>query len=409
MTDLPPLPIGRSQLSQAEFAAWCEVVIRDLQLQRLTLSRPRQKAGDGPSRVTVRPVLLKGETCFQWTSQVGPQQLHENLAPQELCARLREPVATQFLDVSVRTTTAEVQALRTKDERLRVTHRTAEPVASAPAEHNRTKSYLIPESTPCEFLHALGVMTADGKVRADGRKKFRQINRYLEFVNDILPALPAGGPLRVIDFGCGKSSLTFALHYLLTVHHQRDVQILGLDLKADVIRKCQQLAERLQLQGLRFELGDIAGHQADGPVHLAVSLHACDTATDDALAQAVRWQANVILAVPCCQHEVFQKMQADFLPVVTQHGLFKERTAAIVTDALRVQLLEIAGYQTQLLEFIDMEHTPKNVLIRAVRRTQPVDVTSHKQQFVAFRQSLGIDRLHLEEALGERIELPANS
>jgi SAM-dependent methyltransferase len=264
--------------------------------------------------------------------------------------------------------------------------------ADAPQAHNRAKEYTIPEGVPCPFLAEIGVMTADGRVRRSMMHKFRQINRFLELVDDIVPALQRGRELRVVDFGCGKSYLTFALHYLLTEIHRRSVRIIGLDRKAEVIRRCAEIAGRLGCRGLEFREGDIAAHEESEPVDLAVSLHACDTATDDALAQAVRWQTRVILAVPCCQHELAETITSRELAPLFGHGILRERLAALATDALRALVLEIAGYSTQVVEFIDLEHTAKNVLIRAVRRDR--DDSSLRDtrlaKYQALTQALGI-------------------
>ena len=228
--------------------------------------------------------------------------------------------------------------------------------------------------------------------------KFRQVNRFLEFVDDVLPDLPANGVLRVIDFGCGKSYLTFALHYLLTELRGRDVDIIGLDLKSEVVRDCQRIAEKLTCHGLRFEIGDIAGYSAAGPVDMSVSLHACDTATDAAIAQAVKWRAKVILAVPCCQHEVFGLLSEEVLPGLLRHGILKERFAALATDALRAAWLETVGYRTQVVEFIDLEHTPKNLLIRAVL-DEHVAQGNALQRYEQFKTQLGLQTFSSEHLL----------
>jgi SAM-dependent methyltransferase len=239
------------------------------------------------------------------------------------------------------------------------------------------------------FLVELGVMTASGQVRKSRNDKFRQVNRFVELVNDVVPSLPSQGTLRVVDFGCGKSYLTFALHHLLTEVHGREVEIVGLDLKPDVIEACAALAERSGADGLRFELGEIAGFEAETAVDLVVSLHACDTATDEALAQAVRWNVHAILAVPCCQKEAYRQIRSDLLAPLLRHGLAKERLAALLTDTLRAQLLELAGYRTQLVEFVALEHTPKNVLIRAVRGRRPGE--GARRAYEDLRDSFGLE------------------
>ena len=226
-------------------------------------------------------------------------------------------------------------------------------------------------------------------MRSQRYDKFRQVNRFLELVEDVLPALPAG-PLRIVDFGSGKSYLTFALHHLLTVVHGREVEIVGLDLKAEVVDHCEALARKLGADGLRFEVGDIAGYEALAGVDLVVSLHACDTATDDALDRAVRAGAPVILAVPCCQHELLPQLENPALGPLLRHGTLRERFAAEVTDAARAQLLGAVGYDVQVVEFVELEHTPKNVLLRAVARPGR-DTAKAFAEYRAFAAELGID------------------
>ena len=197
--------------------------------------------------------------------------------------------------------------------------------------------------------------------------KYRQINRFLEFIRDVLPDLPSGREITVVDFGCGKSYLTFAVYYYLNRLLGLDVRMIGLDLKADVIRECSRLAEKYGYEKLTFCVGDIASYQGASAVDMVMTLHACDTATDYALEKAVRWGARVILSVPCCQHELNRQIACEPLGPVLKYGLLKERMAALLTDGLRAGRLECEGYAVQILEFIDMEHTPKNILIRAVK------------------------------------------
>lgn len=234
--------------------------------------------------------------------------------------------------------------------------------------HNRVKRYILEEGIPVPFLIDLGVQTGDGKIMRARYDKFRQINRFLEFIEDILPTLPKEETVRILDFGCGKSYLTFAMYYYLHCLKEYDVEITGLDLKEDVIDNCNQLAAKYGYEKLHFCKGNIADYKMKDSVDMVVTLHACDTATDYALEKAVRWNAKIIMSVPCCQHEVNRQIQNKELASILQYGIIKERMSALITDAVRAQLLEAQGYDTNILEFIDMEHTPKNLLIRAVRR-----------------------------------------
>ena len=229
-------------------------------------------------------------------------------------------------------------------------------------------------------------MTESGKIIRTRYDKYRQINRFLEFIEDILPELPTDRTVHIIDFGCGKSYLTFAMYYYLKVLKHYDIRITGLDLKQKVIEDCQALADRYGYDGLQFLCGDIADYNGTDEVDMVVTLHACDTATDYALYKAVKWHASVILSVPCCQHELNRKMQCETLSGAFQYGLIKERTAALMTDAMRGQLLEMKGYKTQLLEFIDMEHTPKNILIRGVKSKGLLPKAARKQQMENYQK-----------------------
>jgi SAM-dependent methyltransferase len=233
------------------------------------------------------------------------------------------------------------------------------------------------------------VMTAEGRVVKAKYDKFRQINRFLEMVSDVIPDLPRSKPLTIVDFGCGKSYLTFALYHLLAIKEQLPVRIIGLDLKQDVIETCSKLALELGWDNLTFSVGDIAKFEGHTSVDMVVTLHACDTATDSALLKAIGWEASVILSVPCCQHELFRQISQPMLKPLLKHGILKERFSALVTDAVRANLLELAGYRTQLLEFIDLEHTPKNILIRAVKGHQ-ADMEQLKQEYERFRDFMGI-------------------
>ena len=250
------------------------------------------------------------------------------------------------------------------------------------ASHNRQKRYILQEGIPVDFLVDLGVMTPEGKVIRSRYDKFRQINRFLEFIEDILPQLPKDRQVHIIDFGCGKSYLTFAMYYYLKQLQGYDIAITGLDLKKDVIEKCNALACRYGYEHLEFLHGDIADYEGTDSVDMVVTLHACDTATDYALYKAVRWNARVILSVPCCQHELNRQIECEDMSAVLQYGLLKERMSALFTDGMRAELLNAAGYKTQILEFIDMEHTPKNILIRAVRESavKKIQLTRNYEQ-----------------------------
>ena len=363
-------------------------VLREMineELDQLVLSNSRDQAMG--TKVKVRPVLIKDELLFQETLYKGTQVFHENFAAEEMIPRLEAYLQELFKQGEIKGRKEEATILVSKKGKLTIKRRKNAAVNSgvkkdgetsgdngtasnvrANLQHNRTKQYILMEGKPVDFLIGLGVQTPDGKVTKNRYDKFRQINRYLEFIEDVLEELPKDRTIRIIDFGCGKSYLTFAMYYYLHELQGRDIQVTGLDLKTDVINHCNQLAEKLHYDNLHFEHGDISSYEGADAVDMVVTLHACDTATDYALEKAVKWGASVIMAVPCCQHEINKQIKNDVLQPILKYGIIKERMSALITDALRANLLEQQGYDTQILEFIDMEHTPKNILIRAVKR-----------------------------------------
>jgi SAM-dependent methyltransferase len=374
-------------------------------LLQATVSGPRTKTEGQASKVKVKPVLLRHRQHYQFAFTVGPKELHENLDPEAAEARLAGLLRTDYKQGLLQSAEADYQVLVDKKGRAGILRKPAtKQKTEMELGHNRRKKYVLEEGTPVPFLVELGVMNAQGKVSAAKYDKFRQINRFLEMVADVIPALPANRPLTVIDFGCGKSYLTFALYHYLVHSLGREVRMTGLDLKADVIEHCSGLAERLNYEGLRFQVGDINRYDEAEQVDMVVTLHACDTATDAALEKAVRWNADVILSVPCCQHELFTQLENSTLMPMLEHGIIKERFAALATDSVRARLLELLGYKSQILEFIDMEHTPKNLLIRAVKqRNGNADLPALAASYLEFKRFLGITP-YMEKVLADRLE-----
>ncbi len=330
-----------------------------------------QKQKEAPVKIKVRPLKQKGSLVFQAASWDGKKEYHKNYSAEEMISSLLIWISRDYKQMQIDTTTQNSTVLVSKKGKVTIrTKGCTQKRERADLSHNRTKQYLLPEGTPVPFLVKLGVMTSEGKVVRAKYDKFRQINRFLEFIEDICPVLAKDRELTMIDFGCGKSYLTFAIYYYLHEIKGFDVNIIGLDLKEDVIRHCDALAREFGYEKLHFLTGDIADYEGVTQVDLVVTLHACDTATDYALAKAVGWNARAILSVPCCQHELNGQIQNEMLQPILKYGLLKERMAALITDGLRASMLEEAGYHVQVLEFIDMEHTPKNILIRAVKDKQ---------------------------------------
>ena len=336
-----------------------------------TLSNPKKK--DDVQKVKVRPVLKKEVLYFQFESFRNNQAFHENLSADEACEKMLEAMEN-MKQMQLVTADAEFSVLISKKGKVTIKKKQKKAkMRPLDLNHNRKKQYILQEGVPVPFLQDLGVMTEEGKIVHARFDKFRQINRFLEFIEDILPQLDSGRELTILDFGCGKSYLTFAMYYYLHELKEYDIRIIGLDLKKEVICHCNELSEKYGYEKLRFLEGDIADYTGVNKVDMVVTLHACDTATDYALAKAVGWDAKVILSVPCCQHELNRQIRNEVLEPVLRYGLLKERMAALITDGLRAQYLEREGDEAQILEFIDMEHTPKNILIRAVKRNQKAD------------------------------------
>jgi len=340
-------------------------------LIRIVLSKP-SKDSDA-SGVKIRPVKVKDTILFQVTSSIGNKdsntckEVHENLKASELKSYLSDAIPSKFYQGLIETEEGGYTVLANKKGTVTVVKNKSVTGKKASLDHNRTKKYIIEEGTKVPFMVDLGVMTQDGKIVRSKYDKFRQINRYLEIVEDVIPNLDTSRPVTIIDFGCGKSYLTFALYYYLVILKGFKADIIGLDLKSDVIAECNRLKNKYKYDSLRFIEGDIGKFEGVDKVDMVITLHACDTATDYALHKAITWGAEVIMAVPCCQHELNRCKNSQVLKAVSEYGILKERMSAIFTDAMRANLLTQAGYETQILEFIDMEHTPKNLLIRAVR------------------------------------------
>ena len=327
------------------------------------------RKADGPSKVKIRPVKLKDQICYQASALEGTKVFHKNYDREQMLAYLEAELSGNFGQLQCQGALMDGVVIVSKKGKMTIKekhHAVRENVQIQ--AHNRVKQYILKEGIPVPFLTDLGVMTEKGKIITSRYDKFRQINRFLEFIEDILPRLAKDREVTILDFGCGKSYLTFAMYYYLKELKGYDVNIIGLDLKTDVIEKCNGLARKYGYEKLHFYQGDIADYEGVSAVDMVVTLHACDTATDFALAKAVEWGAQVILSVPCCQHEVNKQIRNELLEPVLHYGILKERMSALITDAVRANLLESKGYETQILEFIDMEHTPKNLLIRAVKK-----------------------------------------
>ncbi len=418
----------------------------------VVLSKPTKQAaevGDAPNgAVRTKIKIRKLDNAYLTETTAGTQVFHGKLERAKLDEFLAANIPAAFKNAIIETTVETITILANKKGKCTVlrkkkaasqseaalSSRKMKNTTLSPAEmlaagkvmhlsqpHDRQKNYLLKEGTSVNFLVQLGIMTPDGKVHAQKYSKFRQINRFLEYVDDILPELvgqtelmahaesqesgtqtetaPAESrALEIVDFGCGKSYLTFAVYYYLTAIKGLNAHITGIDLKKDVIQHCKQLASDCGYKGMEFICGDVADFKGGEHPDLVITLHACDTATDYALSYAVKNEAKCILSVPCCQHELNsllkKRVPDNAFSTMFKYGIIKERLSALATDVMRAELLEKHGYSVQILEFIDMEDTPKNLLIRAVKRDKSAQNTT---------ETAGLDTL--KSALGQTITL----
>lgn len=364
-------------------------------LETLILSNSREKE---IKKCSLRPLEIKGQLAFQESLYKGKQVFHKNLTAEEAVRRVDDYLENTFQQLEAAGGDKSLLILVSKKGKRTVKLRKRiVPGKAVSLSHNREKRYILREGEPVDFLVDLGVMTKDGQVVRAYFDKFRQINRFLEFVEDVLPALPKDREINILDFGCGKSYLTFALYYYLRKLKGYSVRITGLDLKEDVIERCNALKNKYGYEKLQFLKGDISQYEGESQVDMVVTLHACDTATDYALYKAVKWRAGVILSVPCCQHELNRTIENRDFNAVLQFGVLKERVAALATDGLRAELLKTKGYDMQVLEFIDMEHTPKNLLLRGIYTGKK----SSAEAYEACKELLGGEGITLEKLFEE--------
>ena len=349
-----------------EFQEMKQALIKRLlnkQLVSATISQPRMKSNE-VKRVKLKPIELKGTYHIQLEYQYERILKHDNIELHLIEAKINE-LFEDFRQFQGDFETESVQVQLSKKNKVLIKTTANATAKKANLSHNRKKNYLLDPETPYPFLIRLGVQSPEGKVKKQKYDKFKQINRFIEFIHDSLEYLPKDRTIRILDFGSGKSYLTFALYHYLKVEQGLDIRVTGLDLKKEVIEECAQIATDLQYDSLEFLVGDINDYNDESSVDMVVTLHACDVATDMALSRAVKWGAKVILSVPCCQHELNNQINSSPLDIMLQHGLIKERFSALATDSIRAEILSLVGYDAQLMEFIDMSHTPKNILIRA--------------------------------------------
>jgi SAM-dependent methyltransferase len=327
------------------------------------------------TRVVVRPVDLKGEVHLQFSYFDEKKDITRNHL-EDAAAAVDDLLAFPFRNIFVESRDGNLQVNISKKGKALVSRPKAAAASEADLSHDRQKHRLLSAENAAPFLKAVGIMTEDGRIRADMQRKFKQINEYLRLLDetDSFQAL-SGQPIHVVDFGCGNAYLTFAIYYYLRDILKLDAHVTGVDIKAELIESHQRKTEALGWDQLHFQTGQIADYKPDVIPNVVIALHACDTATDDALAQAIQWESKLIVCAPCCQHELQEQMARISMPEplspIFNHGILFERMGDILTDTFRAQILRIMGYRTDVTQFVPIEHTAKNLMIRAVKSSPP--------------------------------------
>lgn len=316
------------------------------------------------NKINIQLKEKNNKEYYQIEKYTDKQVFHENIEKNMLNEKMLEFINGNYKQVGAWSETNTYDLKISKKGKIFLGKKKSDNKNVVNKSHNREKNYILKEGMLIQPLIDLGVFTKEGKVVNSKYDKYKQINRFIEIIDDEIKKNDYK-ELTILDFGCGKSYLTFVLYYYFVEIKKIDVKMIGLDLKADVIKKCNEIAKKYKYENLTFELGDINGYKYTDKVDMVITLHACDTATDYALYNAIKWNAKMIFSVPCCQHEFNDQIRSSEFSLITKYGIIKERVSALMTDAVRGNLLEAIGYKTQLLEFIDIAHSPKNILIRA--------------------------------------------
>lgn len=372
---------------------WSNIFNKEIFI-KANLSSPRKKK-DSYRKIDIHKIIKNKKVIYQLAQYSEKQVFHKNLTEEELIIFYENALINDFKQGLVQCSGVDYQLFSNSKGEITYKKIITKNEVCCENAHNRKKSSLLEENKFIPFLYELGVISKDGKIIQTKYAKYRQINRFLEFIQDIVSSLPKKQKIHIVDFGCGKSYLTFATHYYLQDILGLDVEIIGLDLKEDVIKTCNSIVEKYDMKNIRFFVGNIENYVSQTPIDMVITLHACDTATDFALEKAIKWNAKVILSVPCCQHEVHQTMKCSNLTLFEDYGLIQERLSSLITDVTRAEILKLNGYKVQILEFIDMEHTPKNILIRAVLNPsyKYKDTTKLDNMKKEFNYELTLERL----------------
>lgn len=365
-------------LNKQEVISELKNVIDIEALQSATISNPIKKSGDFFTKIKITPVAMKNKITLQFSKYKDDKVFHSNCECNKFIENLIDEMGVNFKQCEI-VADKRLTVLMNKKKQFTITGvKENLEKKNKVSQHNKSKNYIIPEGTCIDWMYKLGLMDKDGIVLAHRQKKFRQINKFLEMLRDVESHIPENST--IVDMGCGKSYLTFATYYYFNILKNKNVKIEGYDLKKDVVEYCNSLTEKLGFENLNFYCRDIAEiENKDNKISMIITLHACDTATDYAIYHGIRWNCNVIMNVPCCQHELFHQMNNSAFSVITEHGILKERFSAVLTDAIRARIIGLMGYKSEVMEFIEIENTPKNIMIRSVRNNKPMDMAKKQE------------------------------
>ncbi len=359
-------------LNKDELVSQLRNIIDVNTIQGATVSNPIKKNSEFGIKIKIVPVLVKNKKNFQFSKYVGEKVFHTNCDSENFFNVLVKEIETNFKQCEI-VANNRLTILMNKKRQFTLTGvKENLNINTKTVSHNKAKQYILPEGQYVDWMYQLGLMDKNGIVLAHRQKKFRQINKFLEMLRDIEKYIPNNST--IVDMGCGKSYLTFATYYYFNIIKEKNIKIDGYDLKKDVVEYCNSLVDKFKFNNLKFYCKDIAEiNNDDNKISMIITLHACDTATDYAIYHGIRWGCNVIINVPCCQHELFHQINNNAFPMITEHGILKERFAAMLTDSIRSRILNLMGYKSEIMEFIEIENTPKNLMIRSVKNNKPMD------------------------------------
>lgn len=330
------------------------------------ISNPIKKSEDLPKKIDIKKIMLKNKLYFQFIYYIDKKVIHENIEDSSLILeKIINLMSENFKQCDILANNSLTLLMNKKGDFKITGIKKTVNIDNTPQSHNKAKNYILKEGEYIDWLYKLGVIDKNGIVISHKQKKFRQINKFLEMLKDIEENLPNNA--KIIDMGCGKSYLTFAMYHYFNIIKEKNVTINGYDLKKDVVEHCNKLAKEFNFKNLQFFNEDIQNIDKSENINMIISLHACDTATDYAIYFGVKLNCDVILSVPCCQHELFKQIKNNELSSMLSYGILKERFSSLLTDNLRADALKLCGYKTNIIEFIDMEHTPKNIMIKAIK------------------------------------------